>query len=335
MPRALLEKRDIDLASFHDWSVEMDVLCCGICGTDIHVFDSGWGPSRYPVVCGHEFVGRVTRVGKNVTHLKEGDRAGVGCQSGSCHKCDLCKNGRENVCEDRMIWTFNDFLDTGERANGGFADKWRGDGRFAVKIPDELASEVAASFMCGGVTTYNALRKNHVGPGSSVAVLGLGGLGHYGVQWAKAMGADNVVAFDIVPEKAKDAEVLGCNYVLIQNEDDVAKHYKSFTHILATKIVNKSWSQYLNLLKNGGYFIMCDVPEEPVAGINPIIFVTKEVTLAGTCIGSPKVIQECLEFAVEKGVRTWTNTFPMEKINEAVQFVRNNQARYRTVVVNE
>ncbi|KAF7721456.1 hypothetical protein EC973_004658 [Apophysomyces ossiformis] len=332
---APLENRNITFTTFDDWSIEMDILCCGICGTDIHIIDSGWGTSCYPVVCGHEFVGRVTRVGKNITHLQEGDRAGVGYQGGSCHKCTSCKAHKENMCEKQLIPTFNTCLDNGETVNGGFADKWRGDGRFVVKIPSELPSEVAASFMCGGVTTYMGLKQYDVGPSSSVAVLGLGGLGHYGIQWAKALGAANVVAFDVVPEKAKDAAMIGCDYVLMQDEDEVRRHYGSFTHILATKIVNKSWNHYLNLLKKQGTFILCDVPEEPLANINPGAVVGKQLKLVGTCIGSPKDIQECLQFAVEKGVRTWIDKFPMSQINEAIQFVRDGKPRYRAVLINE
>ncbi|KAG0171915.1 hypothetical protein DFQ28_000780 [Apophysomyces sp. BC1034] len=331
---APLEKRELTLCTFDDWSVDMDVICCGVCGTDIHTIDSGWGPTNYPAVCGHEIIGRVTRLGKNVTHLQIGDRAGVGCQCASCHECSYCKEDNENLCAKHAVWSFNDQLDNGEKTYGGFADKWRGDGRFAIKIPDNLESTVAASFMCGGVTTFAPLKRYNVGPGSKVAVLGLGGLGHFGVQWAKALGAE-VVAFDVIPDKVEDAKALGCDeYVLMQNEEQIEPHYNTITHVLATKIVNKCWDQYFKLMKSNGVFIQCDIPEVPHSGLSGLVMAAKQITIAGTFIGSPKDIRDCLELAAEKNVRSWVDTFPMDKINEAIQFVRDAKPRYRAVVVN-
>jgi len=331
-----LEATELELAQWDDDMIDMDVICSGICGTDIHTFDEGWGPTDFPVVAGHEVIGRITRVGNNVKNFKVGDRVGVGCQSASCHKCSYCKEHFENLCTTHCIWTFNDHYDnpTHDKTYGGFAKKWRGNQHFVVPIPEEFSSEVAASFMCGGITTYAPLKRFNVGKGHTVGVLGLGGLGHFAVQWAKALGA-KVIAFDVVPEKVEDAKKLGCDdYVLIQKEEQVEPYYNTLTHILATKIINKSFPQYFKLLANNGVFIQCDIPEEPLANIPPLVMAGKQIIIAGTFIGAPSQIQECLEFAAKHNVRTWVDTFPMEKINEAIEYVRQGKPRYRAVVMN-
>jgi D-arabinose 1-dehydrogenase-like Zn-dependent alcohol dehydrogenase len=242
----------------------------------------------------------------------------------------------ENLCSSHAVWTFNDRYEnaTKDKTYGGFAEKWRGNKDFVVKIPEHLPSEIAASFLCGGVTTYAPLKRYNVGPGSKVGVLGMGGLGHYGVQWAKAMGAE-VVAFDVVPEKAADAQKLGCDeFVLMQKEEQMEPHYNTLTHILATKVVNKCWDQYFKLLKSNGVMMLCDIPEVPLSGMSAFVMCGKQLTLAGTFIGTPTDIQECLNFANEKGVRTWVNTFPIDQINEVFEFVREAKPRYRAVVMN-
>ncbi|GAN05807.1 hydroxyacid dehydrogenase [Mucor ambiguus] len=333
---APLEPMEMTFCHWDEDMVQMDIICCGVCGTDLHTVDEGWGPTEFPCVVGHEIIGNVTKVGKNVQRIKVGDRCGVGCQSACCGKCDYCKKGMENLCSTHAVWTFNDRYDnpTKDKTYGGFAKKWRGNQDFVVKVPMDFSPEVAASFLCGGVTTYAPLKRYNVGKGSKVAVLGLGGLGHFGVQWAKAMGAE-VVAFDVIPDKVNDAKKLGCDdYVLMQKEEQMEPHYNTFTHILATKIVNKCWDQYFKMLKNNGIFMLCDIPEVPLSGMSAFVMAGKQLTIAGTFIGSPSVIQECLDFAAEHNVRTWVNTFPMEKINEAFEFVRQAKPRYRAVVMN-
>ncbi|KAI8967965.1 NAD and Zn-dependent alcohol dehydrogenase [Mycotypha africana] len=329
-----LVKAEFPLTQFDDDSVDMDIICCGICGTDIHTIDSGWGPTHYPTVVGHEIIGRVKRVGKNVKHLKVGDRAGVGCQCDACHQCGNCQNHKENLCEDHATWTFNDRWKNGDVTYGGFADRWRGRKEFVFKIPDALSSIDASSILCGGVTTYAPLKRYGVGKGSKLAVLGLGGLGHFGVQWAKKMGAE-VVAYDINEDKKQDAKDLGCDdYVLINQPDQVQRHMNTFTHILATKVLNKQWSQYFEMLKKSGTFILCDIPEEPLSGLSALTMASKQINVAGSFIGSPDDIREALAFAAKHGVRTWAKEFRMDQVNEAIKFVREGQPRYRAVLVN-
>jgi D-arabinose 1-dehydrogenase-like Zn-dependent alcohol dehydrogenase len=331
-----LQKSEVEFCTWDENMVQMDIICCGVCGTDLHTVDEGWGPTEFPCVVGHEIIGKVTKVGNNVKKIKVGDRCGVGCQSASCHQCDYCKKGMENLCAVHAVWSFNDRYEnpTKDKTYGGFAEKWRGPQDFVVKIPDNFSSEVAASFLCGGVTTFTPLKRYNVGKGSKVAVLGLGGLGHFAVQWAKAMGAE-VIAFDVIPDKVDDAKKLGCDgYVLMQKEEQIEPHYNTFTHILATKIVNKCWPTYLNMLKKNGIFILCDIPEVPLEGLNAFTMAGKQLTIASSFIGSPSDIQECLDFASEHNVRTWVNTFPMDQINDVFQFVRDAKPRYRAVVMN-
>ncbi|KAG2197111.1 hypothetical protein INT47_004176 [Mucor saturninus] len=329
-----LIQNQFTLTQFGDDSVDLDIICCGICGTDIHCIDSGWRPSDYPFVGGHEIIGRVTRIGKNVTHLKVGDRAGVGCQSASCKKCSNCQDNKENLCEDNVVWTFNDCWTNGDSTYGGFANKWRGEKEFAVKIPEQLSSVDASSILCAGITTYVPLKRYNVGPNSKVAVLGLGGLGHFGVQWAKAMGA-TVVAYGTSGEKLEDAKSLGCNdYITAYNSENAETHLNTFTHILATKILNEHWDMYFQMLKKNGIFILCDIPENNLAGINAFNMAAKQITIASSFIGSPKEIDEALAFATQNGIRTWANEFPMAKVNEAIEFVRQGKPKYRVVLMN-
>lgn len=329
-----LIKGEFPMIEFNDDSIDIDIDCCGICGSDIHCIDSGWYDSFYPMVAGHEIVGHVTRVGKNVKHLKVGDRAGVGCQCESCHKCRKCLDKKENLCEKGAVLSFNDHYYSGEKTYGGFADKWRGEKEFVFKIPEELSSVEASSILCGGITTFAPLKRYGVGPGSKVAVLGLGGLGHFATQFAKAMGAE-VVAYDVVPGKAKDAKALGCDdYVLVQNPEEAKPHFNTFTHIVATKILNKNWDEYFTMLTKGGVFIVCDIPEVPLSGINAFNMVGKQLTIAGTFIAPPSDIEEALALAAKKGIHTWANEFKMDQVNEAIQFVREGNPRYRAVLVN-
>ncbi|KAG0948735.1 hypothetical protein G6F61_009065 [Rhizopus arrhizus] len=331
-----LEKSKVEFCTWDENMVQMDIICCGVCGSDIHTIDSDWHHTQFPCVVGHEIVGIVTRVGSKVKKIKVGERCGVGCQVASCHQCEYCKKGMENLCVVRPVLSFSDRYNnpTRDKTYGGFAEKWRGPQDFVVKIPHHFSSEVAASFLCGGVTTFTPLKRYNVGKGSKLAVLGLGGLGHFAVQWAKAMGAE-VVAFDVIPDKADDAKQLGCDdYVLMQKQEQIEPHYNTFTHILATKIVNKCWPTYFNMLKKNGIFILCDIPKDPLEGLNALTMAGKQLTIASSFIGSPSDIQACLDFASEHNVRSWVNTFPMDQINDALQCARDAKARYRAVVMN-
>ncbi|KAI8145723.1 chaperonin 10-like protein [Fennellomyces sp. T-0311] len=330
-----LEWTELPLKRFQDDDVELAVTHCGICGSDLHTMDSGWGPTDYPCVVGHEIVGIVTRVGKNVTNLKVGDRAGVGAQSGSCLECPDCKNEEENLCRGCKSGTYNSRWPTGEKTYGGYADKWRGHQHFVFKVPDNMTNEVAATFFCAGVTTYAPLKKYGVTKGSRVGVIGVGGLGHFAVQWAKAMGAE-VLVISSSDRKREDAKLLGADdYVVGTDFDEMAKRDGRLTHIICTSFANDfDWTKHLSLLDRKGIFIMVALPESPLSGIPAGVLISRQITFAGSNIGSPKEIREMLEFAAETGVKPWIQKYPMTQAADAVQALRDGKAKYRFVLEN-
>ncbi|CAO3628130.1 unnamed protein product [Mucor hiemalis] len=242
-----LARTELKLKQWDEDSVEMNVTHCGICGSDVHTADSNWGPSDYPCVVGHEIVGVVSRVGKNVTNLKVGDRAGVGAQSGSCHSCEACESGNENLCSGVATFTYNSKWANGDKSYGGYADKWRGDYRFAFKVPDDMSSAEASVFFCGGITSYAPLRRTNVTSKSVVGIMGLGGLGHFGVLFAKAMGA-TVIGLSSGSRKRDAALELGCDdYLNTSDEADMKKFENKLTHILLTGTTpDFQWHKYLS-----------------------------------------------------------------------------------------
>ncbi|KAG1100171.1 hypothetical protein G6F42_017715 [Rhizopus arrhizus] len=285
-----LKQIELKLKEWDEDSVEMEVSHCGICGSDIHTLDSDWSATKYPICVGHEIVGKVTRVGKNVKNLAVGDRAGVGAQSGSCGEC--------------------------------------------THFPDNLPSEVAATFYCGGVTTYAPLKRANVGPNSVVGILGVGGLGHYGVLFAKAMGA-KVIGMSHSDAKAEVAKELGCDdFIVTSSDESMAKYKKQLTHILCTGTSRDfTWNRFFTLLKANGHFINVSAPgwDFPQVGMELIIH---QVNISGSMIGSPAEIVEMLEFAAEHNIRPWIKTYPMSKVNEAIQDFRDGKPRFRFVLEN-
>ncbi|KAL9548602.1 hypothetical protein PS6_006532 [Mucor atramentarius] len=318
-----LKQIELKLKEWDEDSVEMEVSHCGICGSDIHTLDSDWSATKYPICVGHEIVGKVTRVGKNVKNLAVGDRAGVGAQSGSCGECTHCKEGMENYSIDVYPYTYliiNPFN--------------RGDYRFVIKVPDNLPSEVAATFYCGGVTTYAPLKRTNVGPNSVVGILGVGGLGHYGVLFAKAMGA-KVIGMSHSDAKAEVAKELGCDdFIVTSSDESMAKYKKQLTHILCTGTSRDfTWNRFFTLLKANGHFINVSAPgwDFPQVGME---LIRHQVNISGSMIGSPAEIVEMLEFAAEHNIRPWIKTYPMSKVNEAIQDFRDGKPRFRFVLEN-
>lgn len=277
----------------------------------------------------------VTKVGPNVKNIKVGDRVGIGAQCGSCLECTNCKNGLENICEVKTVLTYNDRWQNGDKTYGGYATKWRGHQRFVFRIPDEMPNDIAATFLCAGVTTYAPLKRYGVKPGDKVGVIGIGGLGHFAVQWAKAMGAQ-VVALSSSDRKREDAKALGCDdYVITSDKDALNKHAGTFTHIVCTNFSNKfDWPMYLRLIKANGYFIMVALPEEPLKGIPAGLLAVRQISLVGSFIGSPNDIEDMLKFAAATGVRPWINKYSMKDAPAAVQAMRDGKPRYRIVLEN-
>ncbi|KAI7864393.1 chaperonin 10-like protein [Mucor mucedo] len=330
-----LEWIELPLKNFDQDSVDMKVSHCGVCGSDIHTQEEDWGKTDFPCVTGHEIVGECTRVGENVKHIKVGDRIGVGAQSGSCGECKECKRGDENICQGRCTYTYNSRYPNGDKSFGGYADKWRGHQRFVFKIPDNMTNEVAATFFCAGVTTYSPFKRYGVNASSKVGVIGIGGLGHFAVQWAKAMGAE-VVALSSSDRKRDDAMELGCDsYVVTSKPEQVEPHKGTFTHILATHISEDfNWGMYFNLIDTNGYFIMVALPEAPLSGIPSMILASRQIALVGSMIGSPAMIEDMLNFAAEHDVKPWLNKYSMKDCNEAIQAFKDGKPRYRIILEN-
>lgn len=252
---------------FTDSDIDIEISHCGICGSDLHTLRAGWGPTLYPCCVGHEIVGRAVRVGEAAGKergIKTGDRVGVGAQSASCLKgdCEACADGQENHCP-HMVNTYGGKYPDGSKSYGGYADYWRGPGHFVFKIPDALPSAEAAPMLCGGITVYSPLKKNGCGPGKRVGIVGVGGLGHFGLLFARALGADKVVAISRTGSKKKDAEAMGVDAFIATDEDEdwASKHANSLDLIVSTVSSPKMpLSKYLQLLRANGQFIQGTSP---------------------------------------------------------------------------
>jgi uncharacterized zinc-type alcohol dehydrogenase-like protein len=312
--------------------VQIEILFCGICHSDIHTVRSEWGPANYPCVPGHEIVGRVTAVGSDVKKFKEGDLAGVGCMVDSCRECSSCKAGVEQFCLNGMTLTYNGpDKKSGGFTCGGYSSLIVVDEAFTLKISDKLDLAATAPLLCAGITTYSPLRHWKVGPGQKVGIVGLGGLGHMGVKFAAAMGAD-VVLFTTSPGKIKDGLKLGAKEVIIsKNEDEMKKHAGSFDFILDCVAAKHDMNAYLQMLKLDGTLALVGVPPEPleVAAFNLIL---PRRNLSGSLIGGIAETQEMLDFCAEHGIVCDIEMTPIQKVNEAYERVIKSDVKYRFVI---
>lgn len=307
--------------------VEIEVTHNGLCHTDIHMRDNDWDVSSFPLVAGHEVVGKVTQIGADVNSLKIGDRIGFGWIRNSCRVCGACLRGEENLCREGYKG-----LIVGN--HGGFANKLRAPADFAYKIPDGLDSASAAPLLCAGITVYTPLRTYIQYPGTKVGVVGIGGLGHLAIKFARAMGAE-VTAFSTSPDKEAEAKEFGahhfCNWKS-QEEMDAASG--SLDLLLSTVSAEIDWDQAFGLLGKGGVFCLLGLP---VSMLNipllPLVFDQKAV--AGSVVGGRRFMTEMLEFAAVHQIKPMIETMPISQINEAMDKVLANKARYRIVLTSE
>lgn len=324
--------------------VDIKIKYCGICASDLHTASSGWGAVEYPIVVGHEIVGEAVKVGKNVTHVKVGDMVGVGAQCGSCLKCTQCKNDREPYCDCGQVGTYNGKFylegpDKGDRSQGGYANYNRSPGHFVVKIPDGVDPANAAPMLCGGATVYSPLKRYGAGPGKSVGVIGLGGLGHFAVLMGHEMGAD-ITVISHSNSKEQDARKMGAKHFIATHDDDKVftkeGNRRSLDLIICTTNDPKMPLQgYLQLLKPGGHLIFVGLPEGGLPNIHPAIYVLNNVHIGGSAIASPAEIAEMLELAKSKNIQGWIKKFDMNDVNKAVPSMHAGEARYRYVLVNK
>ncbi|CAH2602281.1 aldehyde reductase, NADPH-dependent [Rhodovastum atsumiense] len=313
----------------HD--VQIEILYCGVCHSDLHQARNDWSNSLYPMVPGHEIVGRVVAVGAHVTKFRIGDVAGVGCMVDSCRRCEACEADLEQYCPDCLLTYNARDPRNGELTFGGYSEQIVVEERFVVKIPDTMELKAVAPLLCAGITTYSPLRHWKVGPGQKVGVIGLGGLGHMGVKFARAMGA-RVVMVTTSPEKGKDALRLGADEVLVSTDvAAMAAARGSFHFLLNTIPVGHDVNPYLGLLRLDGVMVLVGVltPVEPLAGIN---LIHGRRSLAGSGIGGMAETQEMIDFCAEHGIVSDVEMIRIQDINAAYERLLRNDVRYRFVI---
>ncbi len=313
--------------------VQIDILFCGVCHSDIHTARNEWGgTTKYPCVPGHEIVGRVAKVGANVKGFKEGDLAAVGCMVDSCGHCENCKADMEQFCENGATFTYNsEDKPSGGHTFGGYSKSIVVDQDFVLQVPKNLDTAATAPLLCAGITTYSPLRQWKVGKGKRVGVVGLGGLGHMALKFANAFGAE-VSLFTTSPGKADDAKRLGAHEVVLsKDEDEMKKRHQKFDFVIDTVSAKHDLGVYLDLLKRDGVMTMVGVPPEPVA-VNVFNLIFPRRQLAGSLIGGIKETQEMLNFCGEKGITCDIEKISMSQINEAYDRVLKSDVKYRFVI---
>ncbi len=312
--------------------VQIDILYCGVCHSDLHTARDEWHMTQFPSVPGHEIVGRVTAVGAEVTGFKVGDLAGVGCMVDSCKHCASCDEGLEQYCENGFTGTYNGPLFGGPNTYGGYSDNIVVREDFVLRIAPGQNLAAVAPLLCAGITTYSPLRHWKVGPGQKVGIVGLGGLGHMGVKLAHAMGA-HVVLFTTSPGKTADALRLGADEVVVSRDKDaMAKHANSFDFILNTVAAPHDLDAFTGLLKRDGTMTLVGAPAEPHPTPSVFNLVFKRRAIAGSLIGGVAETQEMLDFCAEHGIVSDIEMIAMADINGAYERMLKGDVKYRFVI---
>jgi uncharacterized zinc-type alcohol dehydrogenase-like protein len=312
--------------------VQIDILFCGVCHSDLHTARGEWGGTTYPCVPGHEIVGRVVKVGAGVKDFKEGDLAAVGCMVDSCRTCENCRDDLEQFCDNGTIFTYNSKdKHTGGVTYGGYSKSIVVDRHFVLRLSDKLDLAAAAPLLCAGITTYSPMRHWKVEKGQKVGVVGLGGLGHMAVKFAHAFGAE-VVLFTTSPGKTEDAKRLGAHEVVVsKNESEMKKQTASFDFIIDTVSAKHDLNAYLTLLKRDGTMTLVGAPPEPT-GVESFNLILRRRQLAGSLIGGIKETQEMLDFCAERGIVCDIEKIRIDQINEAYERMLKSDVKYRFVI---
>ena len=312
--------------------VRIDILYCGVCPSDLHQARNEWHNTLYPCVPGHEIVGRVTAVGEAVTRFRVGDLAGVGCMVDSCRECASCQEGLEQYCERGFVGTYNgEDRQGGGHTFGGYSRAVVVDQAYVLKVPENLDLAAVAPLLCAGITTYSPLRHWKVGPGQRVGIVGLGGLGHMAVKFARAFGA-HVVLFTTSASKVEDALRLGAHEVVLsRDEAAMAREANSFDFILDAVAAQHDINAYLGLLKRDGTLVQVGAPEQPLpVAVFSLIF--KRRSFAGSLIGGIAETQEMLDFCGEHGITSDIEMIRMDEINAAYERMIRSDVKYRFVI---
>ncbi|HJT86176.1 MAG TPA: NAD(P)-dependent alcohol dehydrogenase [Nitrososphaeraceae archaeon] len=329
--KAPLTPFSFERRSLLDHDVMIDILYCGICHTDIHQVKNEWGKSTYPMVPGHEIVGIVSQVGSKVTHLKVGDKVGVGCFVDSCRNCHACRQGLEQYCAN-ILTTYNSIEKDGKTpTQGGYSNKIIVDENYILRMPDNLVLENAAPLLCAGITLYSPLIRYGAGPGKNVAIIGLGGLGHIGVKIAHALGAD-VTLLSHSLKKQQDAKNMGANSFYATSDPKTFEKLEGYFDIIINTVsTNLNLTQYLNLLRLGGTMVIVGAPEKDTQ-LSAHSLISSRRNLTGSLIGGLRETQEMLDFCSKHNIVCDVELIPIQKVNEAYERILNSDVRYRFVI---
>ncbi|HYP54270.1 MAG TPA: NAD(P)-dependent alcohol dehydrogenase [Pyrinomonadaceae bacterium] len=331
-PTARLRPFDFERREPGPRDILIEIQFCGVCHSDIHQARNEWGNSIYPMVPGHEIVGRVARVGAEATRFKEGDLAGVGCFVDSCRVCGNCKDGVEQYCQNHLVATYNGTeMDEKTPTFGGYSSQIVVDEAYALSVSPGLPPANVAPLLCAGITTYSPLRRFKVGAGTRAGVVGLGGLGHMGVKLAAAMGA-RVTVFSTSASKEQDARGLGAHdFVVTKDPERLAPLAGKYDFILDTVSAQHDLNVYLNLLNREGVLCLVGAPEKPLA-VEAFSLLSNGRVLAGSMIGGIRETQEMLDFCAEHNITSDVEVIPINQIEQAYERTIKGDVRYRFVI---
>lgn len=323
--KEILQPFEYEPAVLGPWDIELAITHCGICHSDLSLIDNEWGTSIYPMIPGHEIVGKITEMGSNVTNFKLNQRVGIGWQRSSCMHCDWCIAGEENLCSKQTA--------TCVGSPGGYADRIRADSRFAFAIPDQLDSAHVAPLFCAGATVFSPLVRYNINALSRVGIIGIGGLGHLALQFAKGFGCE-VTAFSTSIDKKEESERLGADHFVLNNDTASLGELKnSFDLILSTVAVPLDWQMFVHLLRPKG--VLCLVGAQTNTLEVPFFsLISGRKSLSASNIGSRPDIRKLLHFAALHGIKADVEVFKMEDVNIALDKVRSGKIRYRAVLEN-
>ncbi|ABN66271.2 NADPH-dependent alcohol dehydrogenase [Scheffersomyces stipitis CBS 6054] len=326
-----VEKMDFKPKTFGPLDIDIKIKACGVCGSDVHTVTGGWDQPRLPVIVGHEIVGEVVKVGDNVSSFKIGDRVGMGAQAWACLECDVCKNGDEIYCP-KWVDTYNDVYPDGSLAYGGYSSHVRVHEHFAFPIPEALSTEGVAPMLCAGITTYSPLVRNGAGPGKKVGVVGVGGLGHFAIMWARALGCE-VYVFSRSLSKKDDAIKLGADHYIATGEENWNEPYKyKLDLILSTANSNSGFDMgaYLSTLRVHGKYIALGLPEDDFK-VSPESLLKNGCFVGSSHLGNRQEMIDMLNLAAEKGIEAWYEAVPIGKqgIKEALERCQSGKVKYR------
>jgi len=331
-PTAQLTPFNFERRDLRENDVLVDILFSGVCHSDLHQVRDEWGGSIYPMVPGHEIVGKVLKIGSHVKKFKIGDTAGVGVMIDSCRQCRPCNNFMEQYCAEGMTGTYNNYeRDKTTLAQGGYSTQIVCDERWVYHVSDKLDLSGVAPLLCAGITTYSPLKFANVKPGDKVAVAGLGGLGHMAVKFAVAMGAE-VTMLSTSPAKAKDAKQLGAHQFVLSTDAEQMKKYESYFNVVVDTVsADHDYEIYLKLLDLHGKLLVVGLPkDEP--HVNPFELIKNRRSIIGSMIGGTVETQEMLDFCAEKNIVADVEVIPMQQINEAYERLLKSDVKYRFVI---